>query len=66
MASPENEAAVRAAMAQAMADAQRRQDYYQQRAGLGVPAGTSGPEGNAPLTLPQDRAITGTHHAGGA
>jgi hypothetical protein len=52
--------AVRAAMDQGEADAQRRQDFYGSRPGLGVPAGTTGEPVNAPLALPEDRAVAGT------
>lgn len=62
MASPENEAAVREAMARAVADAQARQDYYKAR--IGVPAGTVGSDPQ-PLPLPEDRATTGAHSVPG-
>jgi hypothetical protein len=57
-----DETVVAAAMRQAMADAQARQDFYKAQAG--VPAGTVGanPE---PLTLPEDRATTGAHSVPG-
>jgi hypothetical protein len=52
-----DETAVAAAMRQAEGDAQRRQDYYEQRPG--VPAGATGEPVNAPLPLPDDPAVTG-------
>jgi hypothetical protein len=51
-----------AAMGQAMADAQARQDYYTSH--VGVPAGTTGADPQ-PLTLPEDRATTGAHSVPG-
>jgi hypothetical protein len=60
MASPENEQAVRQAMAAAEKNAQVRQAYYQAQAG--VPVGTAGVD-PAPLPIPVDRPeITGVIH----
>ena len=51
----------RAAMAQGMADAQHRRDYYLAHPGRGVPAGTIGADPQ-PLELPtDDPAVTGVH-----
>ena len=52
--------AVRAAQAQGEADAQRRQDFYGSRPGMGVPAGSTGEPVNAPRALLEDRAVAGT------
>jgi hypothetical protein len=54
--------AVAAAMRQAVADAQARQDFYRSQAG--VPAGTVGAN-PVPLALPEDRAVTGAHSVPG-
>jgi|RhiMetdeSRZDD1v2_1073273.scaffolds.fasta_scaffold721415_3 hypothetical protein len=48
---------VQAAMDQAMADAQARQNYYKTH--VGVPAGTTGADPQ-PLAVPEDRAVAGT------
>jgi hypothetical protein len=50
---------VQAARREGESDAQRRQDYYGQRPGMGVPAGTTGADPE-PLALPEDRAVAGT------
>ena len=55
-----SEAEAQAAMAQAMADATARQDFYGARPGAGVPAGTTGSDPR-PVVLPEDRAVTGVH-----
>lgn len=57
-----------AAMREGMADAQRRIDFYGVRPGRGCrrarPAATgSDPQ---PITLPEDRAVTGVHGGGDA
>jgi hypothetical protein len=54
-----------AAMREGMADAQRRIDFYGVRPGQGVPAGTTGSDPQ-PITLPEDRAVTGVHGGGDA
>jgi hypothetical protein len=57
-----NEAVIAAAMRQAVADSQARQDFYKAQAG--VPAGTTGADPQ-PVTLPEDRATTGAHSVPG-